>query len=1282
MKWIHQKIWMLAMMAVCWGLFVTPALAQKFDLLGTTLMREVDCPTADSDYNSGYHFLAHLKKRSGVSSSLSITDYAINGTSHSALPDTDPDRNDVNTSKYWLCSPNPVSANGIVTLRIRLAQGAVTFPTMGSNYTLTLTFNDSSTQDITVTPEVTDLWIPFVYISDNLKDLTVYVGNKGTETIYIPATGGLKINNSVVTYSTPALNMAPGDVIPLSVSLPSALTEYQLTLFEVTNDEDTESAFGSMRAIKSTFDANFWFQFDNEDETDMAKHFCTPDTPGRNTFQDEPFGTNKTAQSLADRVEDSWQNNPSRVVMNQYTGQRENQVYAGLCDIQMNHYQERDLELAHFLTWPHPVWYLPQIAWARTENSQNPTTQEKWYRLEFFRREAFEALGHGAKDLNWFIHQNLWEQGFVYGGGTDMARNNLDVYFLGAVANPVLWDRIGRVSAMMEVLEPYMANSAPSHEVEAANGLEINTVISGDTGKAVIWAIDKATPLQEFYRASDPAEGVNLTVFEDVTIEATVPAWLSANKAYLVDMYDGVSEISFTKNGTTASFTLNELREAAAIVLGTSSDLSALQARWDSVSDELAEYGDDDAMTLDPPAAEVLPHEWLHRLTSSEKTYSVDIHPDGSKVLVGSGHIARMIDSDTRQVLWEDSYGDRVFSVKFSNDGTLFYVAMNLTDVNIGSYVSSAIRCYNLAGTEQWTYNTNHAIHHMVTGFSDNGVAVAIQDSEDPGRTSYIRKLTSAGGEDWVSPDVGWTNYPRGLKAAADGGVLYLGRADLRRYDGDGNQMYSGLRESGAYNGDCGMSADGKVAAFAGNHLHIYREADSSNPQLLSTTPYLGRNIRKIEIVKSGADYFIAAGTCDGIFKIFLVNGSTWAISQVAADVDKTSYVSDIVALPNGGGFACVREIFAYSEDTMWRYRDAVQAYDLNGNTLWRNEGRWRSQPFMTEAVLSETNNRMAVLAGTDVRLVDVTVESVSNSELPEEPLYYLPPPWKSTDVGSVEIPGFADFSPMTQNFTVYGSGQWWNQTEWAGNPIGTRTADEFHYTYLELAGDCSIVARIADFQQSGSYCLGGIMMRETLEAGSKYYGHLYFKRQPYGNKVFYRTATDDVGNSTYVNDGPLEWLRIDRSGDTFTAYMSVDGSDWGTAVDTRTISMSSTITLGLVANSDTYNGGGLVRITYDNVEVTGTGLNSYGEVLTSVGPEGARAQGAQWKVQGESGWLDHNAGYPVAPGSYTVIFKDIPSWYTPEPVSVTIPASGWYSTAIGLYEAMPPAEAKGWGVY
>jgi phosphatidylserine/phosphatidylglycerophosphate/cardiolipin synthase-like enzyme len=178
-----------------------------------------------------------------------------------------------------------------------------------------------------------------------------------------------------------------------------------------------------------------------------------------------------------------------------------------------------------------------------------------------------------------------------------------------------------------------------------------------------------------------------------------------------------------------------------------------------------------------------------------------------------------------------------------------------------------------------------------------------------------------------------------------------------------------------------------------------------------------------------------------------------------------------------------------------------------------------------------------------------------------------LPSGWSTKDIGTVGAAGGAGYA--SGKFTVQGSGtDIWN------------SADEFRFVYKTLTGNGSIVARVATVSNTASWTKAGVMMRETLTAGSKHASMfvsaakgLAFQRRP-------STSGQSVSTSGPLAKAPY-WVKITRSGSTFSAYISANGTSW-TLVGTQTINMTSTIYVGLALCS--HSDGALATATFDGV--------------------------------------------------------------------------------------------------
>jgi regulation of enolase protein 1 (concanavalin A-like superfamily) len=91
-------------------------------------------------------------------------------------------------------------------------------------------------------------------------------------------------------------------------------------------------------------------------------------------------------------------------------------------------------------------------------------------------------------------------------------------------------------------------------------------------------------------------------------------------------------------------------------------------------------------------------------------------------------------------------------------------------------------------------------------------------------------------------------------------------------------------------------------------------------------------------------------------------------------------------------------------------------------------------------------------------------------------------------------------------------------------------------------------------------------MMRETLAPGSKH--ATMFVSAAKGLAFQRRTSTNGTSTSTAgaLASAPY-WVRITRTGSTFSAYQSTDTGTW-TLIGSATMNMTSTIYVGLAVTS------------------------------------------------------------------------------------------------------------------
>src|SRR5438477_5668105 len=182
-----------------------------------------------------------------------------------------------------------------------------------------------------------------------------------------------------------------------------------------------------------------------------------------------------------------------------------------------------------------------------------------------------------------------------------------------------------------------------------------------------------------------------------------------------------------------------------------------------------------------------------------------------------------------------------------------------------------------------------------------------------------------------------------------------------------------------------------------------------------------------------------------------------------------------------------------------------------------------------------------------------------------------LPSPWSDQDIGAVGITGRGSFFAGT--FIERGSGA----------DIGG-SADAFHYIYQPLNGDGKIIARIATQENSDPSAKAGVMIRQTLTAGSKYAAvvitpstGIIFQRRTAINGT---TAKTTVTGTQFV--APY-WLKLTRTGNSLASYYSSDGVTW-TSAGNNNVTMGSSVFIGLAVTS--HNNAANSTATFDHVNL------------------------------------------------------------------------------------------------
>lgn len=199
----------------------------------------------------------------------------------------------------------------------------------------------------------------------------------------------------------------------------------------------------------------------------------------------------------------------------------------------------------------------------------------------------------------------------------------------------------------------------------------------------------------------------------------------------------------------------------------------------------------------------------------------------------------------------------------------------------------------------------------------------------------------------------------------------------------------------------------------------------------------------------------------------------------------------------------------------------------------------------------------------------DLSDEITVTTAAPASP---LPGSWTGANIGAVGVTGNSSLNSGV--YTISGSGA----DIWG-------TADGFHFASTTMTGDGEIRARVTSQTNTSAWAKAGVMIRNGTAANAT---HAMMVTTPGKGFAFqYRAKTG--GSSTHIagpalNTKPNNWVRLTRSGNLFTSYVSANGTTW-TQVGQATIAMGQTVNIGLPVTSQNDTAAGTA--TFDNVTIT-----------------------------------------------------------------------------------------------
>ena len=181
-----------------------------------------------------------------------------------------------------------------------------------------------------------------------------------------------------------------------------------------------------------------------------------------------------------------------------------------------------------------------------------------------------------------------------------------------------------------------------------------------------------------------------------------------------------------------------------------------------------------------------------------------------------------------------------------------------------------------------------------------------------------------------------------------------------------------------------------------------------------------------------------------------------------------------------------------------------------------------------------------------------------------------LPAGWADQDIGSVGFAGNA--SSCSNSFIVQGGGSdIWD------------SPDAFNFASTSATNPGTIVARVLGVQNTDGWAKAGVMFRNDTTASSMYVDLVVTPVN--GVSLQWRSSTGGSGSATTVAGvSTPAWVKLARSGNTFSGYYAGDGINW-TLVGTANASLANSALAGLAVTA--HNNSFLCLAAFDSVSTS-----------------------------------------------------------------------------------------------
>ena len=132
-------------------------------------------------------------------------------------------------------------------------------------------------------------------------------------------------------------------------------------------------------------------------------------------------------------------------------------------------------------------------------------------------------------------------------------------------------------------------------------------------------------------------------------------------------------------------------------------------------------------------------------------------------------------------------------------------------------------------------------------------------------------------------------------------------------------------------------------------------------------------------------------------------------------------------------------------------------------------------------------------------------------------------------------------------------------------------TSDGFRFAYKQLTGDGVVTVRVDSLENTDTWAVSGVMIRNTLDSGSVFAmcgvraaGQAFLRWRSTADSDLAGTAEEPAFPATIVMP---HWVRLKRQGNSVTAEHSSDGTTWEPIGNPATVAMNQQVFVGLAVS-------------------------------------------------------------------------------------------------------------------